>query len=93
VRFCPAARVVHHWGASSRKRSAWALRQLVIGKRLYFRKHHGPGAERQLRIGLGAGAVARAVISSALALVDRRRASALLAQQRVVLGALMEPLR
>jgi N-acetylglucosaminyl-diphospho-decaprenol L-rhamnosyltransferase len=50
--YCPQAKIVHHWGASSRQRSEWALRQLYRSKRRYFAKHSGPRAERLLRLGL-----------------------------------------
>jgi GT2 family glycosyltransferase len=50
--FCPKARVVHHWGASSGQRSEWSLMQLYRSKRLYYAKHHGPSAERILCAGL-----------------------------------------
>ncbi|MFC2023891.1 glycosyltransferase family 2 protein [Chloroflexota bacterium] len=50
--FCPQAVVVHHWGASARKRRAWAELQLYRGKRRYYLKHHGILAERLLRAGL-----------------------------------------
>lgn len=50
--FCPRARIMHHWGASSSQRSEWSLRQLYRSKRLYFAKHHGASAEGVLRVGL-----------------------------------------
>jgi GT2 family glycosyltransferase len=52
VLFCPQAQVIHHWGASSSQRSQWATSQLYRSKRIYFRKHYGPIAERLLRFGL-----------------------------------------
>lgn len=50
--FCPQARIMHHWGASSSQRSEWSLRQLYRSKRLYFAKHQGAAAEAVLRLGL-----------------------------------------
>jgi hypothetical protein len=50
--YCPQAEIIHHWGASSRQRSEWALRQLYRSKRRYFAKHDGATAERILRLGL-----------------------------------------
>lgn len=50
--FCPQAEIIHHWGASSRQRSEWSLRQLYRSKRRYFVKHNGVLTERVLRFGL-----------------------------------------
>lgn len=50
--FCPQARIMHHWGASSSQRSEWSLRQLYRSKRFYFAKHQGAAAEAVLRLGL-----------------------------------------
>ena len=52
VIFCPQPQVKHIWGASSRQKSEWSLRQLYTSKRQYYAKHHGRMAETALRAGL-----------------------------------------
>lgn len=62
VLFCPSARVIHHWGASSGQRNEWARWQLYRSKRLYTRKHYGVMAELLLRVGLGLRFMAKALV-------------------------------
>lgn len=63
--YCPQAEIMHHWGASSRQRSEWALRQLYRSKRRYFAKHHGVYAEWILRLGLTLRFVAKIAVTLA----------------------------
>ena len=63
--YCPQAEIMHHWGASSRQRSEWALRQLYRSKRRYFAKHHGTNAERVLRLGLALRFAAKIAVALA----------------------------
>ncbi|HQY93987.1 glycosyltransferase family 2 protein [Caldilinea sp.] len=73
--FCPHAVVMHHWGASSRQRSEWSLRQLYRSKRRYFAKHAGVRAERMLRVGLFFRFAARMALTIARCLFNRPYAS------------------
>lgn len=41
IYFVPAARVMHHWGGSSKKASEYAYAAGQDSTRYYFRKHHG----------------------------------------------------
>ncbi len=66
VLFCPWAQVVHYWGASSGKRSEWALVQLYRGKRQYLLKHHGIAAERLVRAGFILRFLVKAITACAL---------------------------
>lgn len=91
VLFCPSASVIHHWGASSRRRSEWAEVQLYRSKRQYYLKHHGPKAEMALRLGF---AVRFAIKLVLLCVVSRFRTdgrSAVVQQERL-LRELLQPL-
>ncbi|HSH04652.1 MAG TPA: glycosyltransferase family 2 protein [Anaerolineae bacterium] len=62
--FCPQAEIFHHWGASSKMRNEWALKQLYKSKRIYFAKHYGSGTELILRLGLLTRFTAKAIINN-----------------------------
>lgn len=87
--YCPRAEIVHHWGASSRQRSEWALRQLYRSKRRYFAKHHGARTEQILRLGLACRFAAK--IGLVLASYPLRRAEAL--RQARLYGRLFHDMR
>lgn len=73
--YCPQAEIMHHWGASSRQRSEWSLRQLYRSKRRYVAKHHGVNAEWALRMGLASRFFVKMVIAWATFPVRRAEAA------------------
>lgn len=73
--FCPQARIMHHWGASSSQRSEWSLRQLYRSKRLYFAKHQGVAVEVVLRLGLTVRFALKWLMGAARHLYDKPAAT------------------
>lgn len=73
--YCPQAEIVHHWGASSRQRGEWALRQLYRSKRRYFVKHYGTRVERVLCLGLILRFAAKMGVALVLYPVSRGKAA------------------
>lgn len=73
--YCSQAEIVHHWGASSRQRSEWAIRQLYRSKRRYFAKHYGALAERILCLGLALRFSVKAAVALALYPLRPRKAA------------------
>ncbi|MBE2236584.1 MAG: hypothetical protein IAE81_02265, partial [Caldilineaceae bacterium] len=74
-----------HWGASSRQRSEWSLRQLYRSKRRYFAKHAGRRAEQMLRVGLFLRFAAHMVRSIARCPLDAPQARQSIAQDRLLM--------
>jgi GT2 family glycosyltransferase len=92
VLFCPEAQVLHHWGASSGKRSDWALSQLYRSKRLYFRKHNGRSAETVLRAGLAVRFATKSLVAIAVWPLHQQEASLRWRQQVKLIGEQLRPL-
>lgn len=88
--FCPQARIMHHWGASSSQRSEWSLRQLYRSKRLYFTKHEGAVAEAVLRLGLTVRFALKWLMGTAKWLHDKPAATCQMALYRRLMQDMLQ---
>ncbi|HKB24337.1 MAG TPA: glycosyltransferase family 2 protein [Methylomirabilota bacterium] len=81
VGFCPAARAVHHHGASTVQTSVRQVAYYLSYVR-YFAKHHGPAAAAALRAAVALSTLGRmAALPLKYPPLDRRRAALLVAKE------------